>query len=553
MALMKTGRNGEDPKKPKGEDPKKSKAQAEVKVTAKRPVEPPQKQYTWDDVAKNDAIKERNRAAKQQYESDVASYNKAMKLYNEGASYDDVSEPLSAINKQGTSIKGKPTTFTAATGGTSAREMSDAYGKGLKSGEYVDINDPRISEKNRYYIKGAMMSGRDNSSNKWGTVKGKAIPASVAFDKDLNFKKIYGEDFDPYEFEKASKSGKIEEYSRKVNMTGKSFMPSFGYLENYGKPEQAKAPTYEKEESIDVRKIPIPKMRQLKSDETIDKGVIKKKTYGKIAIPEPTAPAEKADWEAPEGSTKYRTKYKLPYISTTDKGKSLGRFIKAKAEAIGKDNALTPGLIKTQGKERLIQGKTGRQAKMAKAYFSGYEGQSKFDIKGTSEERGVIGNLKADKASLNTGIKEARKAGDREKVQGYRAAKKDVKSDIKQAKLASKYLTKLGQETTGVREGQELRSTGKITTNTPAAYLGFSGSKQDTYNSDANFNKFLAKRSTDNAANRNTIPAQEKALSFKEKLATEKAERQKAPSFKEKRSIRAEEKKLQRSIKVPNL
>ena len=542
MALMKTGRNGEDPKKPKGEDPKKSKAQTEVKVTAKRPVEPPQKQYTWDDVAKNDAIKERNRAAKQQYESDVASYNKATKLYNEGASYDDVSEPLSMMNKSKNTVKGKPTTFTAATGGTSAREMSDAYDKGLKSGEYVDINDPRISEKNRYYIKGAMMSGRDNSSNKWGTVKGKAIPASVAFDKDLNFKKIYdGEDFDPYEFEKAAKSGKFEEYSKKKNITGKSFMPSFGYLENYGKPEQAKAPTYEKEESIDVKKLPIEKL-SLKPVKLADK-------KAKLAMSESKAPAEKADWEAPEGSIKTKSRYVKPYQVKT--GKYVKENIKYGLKKMAGDTPmLRPGVLKTR--EALIQGKSGREAKMAKAYFSGYEGQSKFDIKGTSEERGAIGNLKADKASLNTGIKEARKAGDREKVQGYRAAKKDVKSEIKQAKLASKYLTKLGQETTGVREGQELRSTGKITENTPAAYLGFSGSKQDTYNSDANFNKFLAKRSTDNAANRNTIPAQEKALSFKEKLATEKAERQKAPSFKEKRSIRAEEKKLQRSIKVPN-
>jgi len=146
---------------------------------------------------------------------------------------------------------------------------------------------------------------------------------------------------------------------------------------------------------------------------------------------------------------------------------------------------------------------------MAKAYFGGgYEGQSKFDIEGTSEERGRIGALKADKADFSKGIREARRSGDKEKVEGYRASRKDVKSEIKQAKLASKYLTKLGQEFTGVREGQELRSTGKIKANTPSAMTGFSGSKQDTYNSDANFNKFLAKSSTDNPANRNTISKQ---------------------------------------------
>jgi hypothetical protein len=493
MALMKTGRKpyGEDPKKPKtnGDNPK---TQQEVKVTAK-------KQYTWDDVSKSEDIKSRNKAAKQQYESDVANYNRSMKLYNEGASYDVSNENLSKVNKSGTSIKGKPVTYTAATGGTSAKEMSDAYDKGIKSGEYVDINDPRISEKNRYYIKGAMMSGRDKSSNKWGTVKNKAIPASVAFDKDLNFKKIYdGEDFDPYEFEKAAKSGKFDEYSKKQGMSGKSYAPSFGYLEKYGKPEQAKVPAYEKEMSIDVNRVPLPKMEKKKSD------------VKPLRISESKSTStEKPDWEEPKGSTKYRTKYSLPDISTTDKGKSLGRFVAAKVKSIGKDNALTPSLIKEQGKERLIQGKSGREAKMAKAYFGGgYEGQSKFDIEGTSEERGRIGALKADKADFSKGIREARKAGDREKVQGYRAAKKDVKSEIKQAKLASKYLTKLGQEFTGVREGQELRSTGKIKANTPAAYLGFTGSKQDTYNSDANFNKFLAKSSTDNPANRNTIPKQ---------------------------------------------
>lgn len=546
---MKTGR------KPNGEDPKKPKAQGEVKVTAKKPVEPPQKQYTWDDYYKNEEIKSRNKAAKEQYESDVASYNKAMKLYNEGASYDDISEPLSMVNKSKTTLKGKPATFTSATGGTSARQMTEDYEKAIKSGEYVDINDPRISEKNRYYIKGAMMSGRDNSSNKWGTVKSKAVPASVAFDKDLNFKKIYGEDFDPYEFEKAAKSGKFDEYSKKVNMTGKSFMPSFGYLENYGKPEQAKAPTYEKELNIDRTKLPREPLQKLplKPVQKIDqgKGKLMTRSYEQT-------PAEKPDWEAPEGSIKYRTKYKTMRTqgrgNETVKGKikNFGAFAKAKFEAIGKENALTPGLVKTQGKERLIQGKSGREAKMAKAYFSGYEGKSKFDIEGTSEERGAIGNLKADKADLKAGIKEARKAGDREKVQGYRAAKKDVKSEIKQAKLASKYVSKLGQEYTGVTEGQNLYRNREIKTFTPTAMAGFSGSKQDTYDPDANFNKFLAKRSTDNPANRNTIASQEKALSFKERLASEKEARQKAPSFKERRAQRKADIELQKSIKIPN-
>lgn len=523
---MKTGR------KPNGEDPKKPKAQGEVKVTAKKPVEPPQKQYTWEDVERNDAAKARNKAAKEQYESDVASYNKAMKLYNEGASYDDMSEPLSMMNKSGSKIKGKPTTFTAATGGISARQMTEDYEKGIKSGEYVDINDPRISEKNRYYLKGTLISSNSMDSNKWGTIKSKAVPASVAFDKDLNWKKLYDEDFDPYEYEKARKSGKFEEYTSKNPSLRGMHVPTYGgYLEKYGKPEQAKAPTYEKEENIDIKKIPIPKMRQLKSDETIEKGVIKKKTYGKLAEYKAPAPTEKPDWEAPSKTeTKFKTRFKGASNANTFERGPL-------------KSARVVDLNRSSSKEVKVKG-YDKEAKMAKAYFSGYEGKSKFDIEGTSEERGAIGKLKADKASLKEGIKAVRRGtaapstvDKSERIAGLRAAKKDVKSEIKQAKLASKYVSKLGQDYTGVREGQDLRSTGKIKTFTPTAMAGFSGSKQDTFDPEANFKSQL-----NNPANRNTIAAQEKSLSFKERTAQRKADR----------AQRKADTKLQQSIKIPN-
>ena len=430
---MKTGRKGEDPKKPKtnGDNPKTNQ---EVKVTANKPVEPPQKQYTWDDVSKNEEVKSRNKSAREKYQSEVETYNKQIKAYNE-------------LEPKG--VKKDLNTFF--TGG----------------GRYLNPTELEAWNKEQ------KESGTDRSL--------------------LRANKVYVN----------KEYGKEGSVSALKTTTGKSYSGGLGAFHEWlEKPEQSKAPIYEKEEDIDFRKLPLPEKLPLLKPSKI------KSSDLKLIRSTQTAPAEKADWEAPDGSTKYRTKYILPDISTTNKGKSLGRFIKAKAEAIGKDNALTPGLIKTQGKERLIQGKTGREAKMAKAYFSGYEGQSKFDIKGTSEERGAIDRLKTDKADFSKGIKEARKAGDKEKVEGYRASRKDVKSEIKQAKLASKYLTKLGQETTGVREGQELRSTGKIKANTPAAYLGFTGSKQDTYNSDANFNKFLAKSSTDNPANRNTIPKQ---------------------------------------------
>lgn len=396
---MRTKRNGEDPKKP-----------------------------TWDDVSKNEAIKERNKVAKQKYESDVANYNRAMKAYSE--------QPKN-------------------------RDLKSHFQGG---GRYLSPSELESWNK-------------EQEASGLAKERGGLKASKVYVNKD------YGK-------EGSSSSLKMD--------TGKSYSGGLGSFHEWlGKPESVKSPAYEKEESIDVSKLPISKL-PLKKPMKVE-GRTKK-----LAVSEST-PSEKPDWEEPSGTTRYRTKYSMPDISTTSKAKSLGRFMKAKVESIGKDNALTPGLVKERGKARLIQGKAGREANMAKAYFSGYEGKSKFDIEGTSEERGVIGKLKADKADLKEGIKAVRRGTaapsiteKSDRIAGLRAAKKDVKSQIKQANLASKYLSKLGQEETGVVEGQTLYRTGKIKTMTPEVMAGFSGSKQDTYDPDAKFKSQLS-----NAVNNN--------------------------------------------------
>lgn len=410
---MKTGRNGGDP--------------------------PNKKQPTWEDVSRNEEIKSRNRATREKYESDMAAYNKAMKLYREGP---DTKEEAS-VSSGSVKINKRPDFI-------SAEKMNKDINEMFKRGEIVSIDDKTLDPAIKKSISSKFKGDR---TDVFGTTGKRYVS------KDSKDLKVY---------------------------------------ETYKTPESPSSPQYEKEEDIDVKRLPAIRM---------EKG---KRKYGKLAMYEPTAPEEKPDWEEPKGAIKYRTKYSMPDISTTSKAKSLGRFVKSKVESIGKDNALSSGMKKEQGKARLIQGKSGREGKMAKAYFSGFEGKSKFDIVGTSEERGVIDKLKADKADLKERIKEVRKGvappstiEKSERIQGLRAAKKDVKSQIKQARLASKYVSKLGQEYTGVREGQELRSTGKIKTFTPERMAGFSGSKQDTYSSDANFNKFLAKSSTDNPVNNN--------------------------------------------------
>ena len=127
---------------------------------------------------------------------------------------------------------------------------------------------------------------------------------------------------------------------------------------------------------------------------------------------------------------------------------------------------------------------------------------------------------------MKEGIKEIRRGkaspsplDKSERIAGLRAAKKDVKAEIKQAKQASKYLGKLGQEVTGVYEGEKLRRTGKIKYYTPEAMKGFAGSKQDTFDPEANFKSQL-----NNPANRNTIPKQMETVDPRRSRAQRKEE-----------------------------
>lgn len=494
---MKTGR------KPNGEDPKKPKAKGEV--TAKKPVEPPQKQYTWDDVSRNIDIQERNKAKKAQYESDVASYNKAMKLYKEGPEASNVSKNLPTAKLKG----GETASFT---GGDyqSAEKSNKMLREQLKRGELVSMDDPSLDPTTKKLLRGVMGDIGEGSTDIIGTVGKTYVPKGTKYS---SYKEIYGEDFNPEEFRAASKSGKFEEYAKSKGYAGRAFAPKVNFYQAYKEPEQAKAPTYEKEEAIDRTKLPIPRMDKMKKSSDLKP----------LRITESKAPAEKPDWEAP---SKTRTK-----VKTRFKGASNANTF----ERGPLKSARVVDLNRSGSKEVKVKG-YDKEAKMAKAYFSGYEGKSKFDIEGTSEERGAIGKLKASKADLKEGIKAVRRGtaapstvDKSERIAGLRAAKKDVKSEIKQAKLASKYVSKLGQEYTGVTGGQDLRSTGKIKTFTPTAMAGFSGSKQDTFDPEANFKSQL-----NNPANRNTIAAQEKSLSFRERRAQRKADT-----------------KLQQSIKIP--
>ncbi len=528
---------------PNGEDPKNPKAQSEVKVTAKRPAaEPPKKQYTWDDVSRNIDIQERNKAKKAQYESDVANYNKAMKLYREGpGAPSNVGQKLATGKLRG----GETASFEQADY-TPAEKSNKMLREQLKRGELVSVDDPSLDPTTRKLLRGTMLGSMgEGQTDILGTGGKIYVPKGTKYS---SYKEIYGEDFNPEEFVAASRSGKFDEYSKKKGYTGRAFAPNISFYQEYKEPEQVKTPEYEKEESIDFRNVAPPeKLPQLKPNETFENintgknvGKIVKKGYGKLETYKAPAPEEKADFTDPSRA-RITTKYKKTGVASNASRGGRG---------VGSGSTMKLGNYQT-GRNILKKDVAGREyereAKMAKAYFGGgFEGKGEAGIAETKA------SLKADKASLKEGIKEIRRGkaspsplDKSDRIAGLRAAKKDVKAEIKQAKQASKYLGKLGgdKETGGVSEGQKFKNTGKIKYYTPEAMKGFAGSKQDTFDPEANFKSQL-----NNPANRNTISAQEKTLTFKEKLASEREARKNAPSFKERRAAKKASRDLQRDV-----
>lgn len=366
-----------------------------------------------------------------------------------------------------------------------AEKANIDYEKALKSGSMVSVYDKSVDPTTRKFVLGSI-----GTSDNLGKRTDIAIPKGY---KASSYKDVYGVDFNPEEFRAASKGPDFDKYLKQKGISaGQSFVPQFGYQSRYETEADRK-----KQKQIEFNELKAESMKPLSKLPLLKPEKIASKTVGSLRMSEKSEPMEKSDWDEPSKAIKKKSKTVKPY--NVKAGEYIRQNIKYGIQKLtGKEPILRPGVKKE--KDVSVQ---KREGKMAKAYFSNFEGKTYGDIAGTKEEPGIRGTLKKDKAELRAGIKTARKAGDAEKVQGYKAAKRDINAEIKQTKLAGKYLNKLGRQYTGVFEGQELENTGKIKVYTPEKMAGFMGSKQDVFNSDANFNKFLVKRSTDNAVNKN--------------------------------------------------
>lgn len=233
------------------------------------------------------------------------------------------------------------------------------------------------------------------------------------------------------------------------------------FYEDMNKPT---APTKQKTPTVEQPKLALERMPLNKIT-----GISTKKKQ--LAVPE-----EKEKWQAPG-----RNLVSVEKTFTTRGGKEKTRNVVSKAVENVKRKA--------QYKQELKQGK---------AYFGGFEGQNAGDIsetrKGLKQE---IKDIKATRGS--TGPTSMTKP---EKRKATRSMIKDVKSELKQAKQAGKYIKNLGNEFTmsGATAGENIKrvgpnaevvakKTGRVRFATPETFKDYRSSTDNPTNRNKTFGR----------------------------------------------------------------
>lgn len=236
----------------------------------------------------------------------------------------------------------------------------------------------------------------------------------------------------------------------------------------YDKPTAPKKPTITNPEApkLDIERMPMLKVKKIE-------------TTSSKKLAERTPAEEPEQWQAP--SRRY-TETKVTKSTARNASRNEGKLKSARVSDISLKSKVAGLSYNKEGKE-------------AKAYYGGFEGQTKSDI---TERRGAI---KAEKRELRQGIKDVRKGltpaseslSKSERIQGYRKEIKNLRAENKQAKQAGKYFDKNLEARSFYDEGREVvRAQAKEKPGakffTPEAMKGY-------------------RESMNNPANRNTISA----------------------------------------------
>jgi hypothetical protein len=270
----------------------------------------------------------------------------------------------------------------------------------------------------------------------------------------------------------ASKSGDRAGLTSSKVYVSKDYDPNKEYKGYFH--EDLNKPTAPKKQTLAEPKAPnlsLERMPMLK--------IKKIETTSSKKLTERTPAEEPEQWQAP--SRRY-TETKVTKSTARNAARNEGKLKSARVSDISLKSKVAGLSYNKEGKE-------------AKAYYGGFEGQTKSDI---TERRGAI---KAEKRELRQGIKDVRKGvtpaseslSKSERIQGYRKEIKNLRAENKQAKQAGKYFDKNLEARSFYDEGREVvRAQAKEKPGakffTPEAMKGY-------------------RESMNNPANRNTISA----------------------------------------------
>jgi len=370
---------------------------------------------------------------------------------------------LNKSNAKGS--KGEKIVATAATGMSQA-ESDKQLNDRIKRGELVSFNDPSVSEKTRGFLRGAAgsFSGRlSGDINKTYVEKGIEIN---------EWKDMYGKNYDPVQWRKDVKAGKIDKYE-----AGMMNSP----LSGYGTYTPGTAPVKPGEyvptkiQKIDPKNVD---WKERKLDPLKPTKVDQKK--GKLRMPKEE---EELTWQEPN-------------------------FVKAKGVRVPQTRIKQSGKsgIEGAGKNKIVGGTKGSriryntEGRQAMAYFSG----------NTSIGDKITGKTESELRDLK---KETRGEGVRMLKEGRLGDALTIGKDLSTIRKATRYAKK-GEIYTGssgsIKEGQEsnLRyfTPERTTTNTEGAMFGYKEYKAQQKNKSEQTRLEPAFRAMyENATNRNTI------------------------------------------------
>ena len=302
--------------------------------------------YTEEQYNANVAAIEAEASRKKDYDASMAKFKTDSDAYYGKNAIDakKSSEGAAMVNMQGNKDRqGRVVTGEVAKDQTQY-EIDTIVGKRLKKGEIVSINDPSVTAKTRELL---------TASNKGTDISKGFIEKGKNF---TSFDQIYGEKFNPIEWEKSARAHRLDE----DGYGGRSYSPidEAGVSRIVGAPVKPGAYVPKNDKPID-----------LKTDYVdFDWGKMKplevKLGGGELKMPKKEKEKEELSWQAPNLDKRKKASFMRATKITPSRTTSTGRHISTKTgihnAALFKTDAVSPQRIKYNTEKR-----------QSAAYFSG--------------------------------------------------------------------------------------------------------------------------------------------------------------------------------------